>query len=136
MCLLGSGEGQMMVRGSGEFQVNVSEMSGERKISIWAWHWWTWNLFNLHIDTISLNYYWWCYQTHHESKILTFESCSLFWVSILHTLFVKLWHNLKPQSFFFPLTTKTLGTTNFYDTRYKIDKRQYYELVIIEGSLV
>ena len=35
----------MMVRWSGEVQVNVSGMSGERQISIWAWHWWTWNLF-------------------------------------------------------------------------------------------
>ena len=35
----------MMVRWSGERQVNVSGMSGERQISIWAWHWWTWNLF-------------------------------------------------------------------------------------------
>ena len=28
-------------------QVNVRGMSGERQISIWAWHWWTWNLFTL-----------------------------------------------------------------------------------------
>ena len=42
----GSGEGQMMVRWSGEVQVNVSGMSGECQISIWAWHWWTWNLLN------------------------------------------------------------------------------------------
>ena len=35
-----------MVRWSGELQVNVSGMSGERQISIWAWHWWTWNLFS------------------------------------------------------------------------------------------
>ena len=35
----------MMIRwGSGECQVNVRWMSGERQISIWAWHWWTWNL--------------------------------------------------------------------------------------------
>ena len=38
--LWGSGEGQMMVRWSGEHQVNV------RWISIWAWLCWTWNLFN------------------------------------------------------------------------------------------
>ena len=35
----------MMVRWSGEVQ--VSGMSGERQISIWAWHWWTWNLSDL-----------------------------------------------------------------------------------------
>ena len=32
---------------SGECQVNVRWMSGERQISIWAWHWWTWNLLRL-----------------------------------------------------------------------------------------
>ena len=37
----------MMVRWSGEVQMNVNVMSGERQISIWAWHWWTWNLLNL-----------------------------------------------------------------------------------------
>ena len=68
-------------------------------------------------------------------KILTFKSFSLFWFSILHTLFVKLWLNLKPQRFF-PLTIESLGTTNFYDTSYKIDNGQYHELVIIEESLV
>ena len=31
---------------SGECQVNVRWMSGECQISIWAWHWWTWNLLN------------------------------------------------------------------------------------------
>ena len=36
--LWGSGEGQMMVRWSGEHQVNI------RWISIWAWLCWTWNL--------------------------------------------------------------------------------------------
>ena len=35
----------MMVRWSGVVQVSVRWMSGERRISIWAWHWWTWNLF-------------------------------------------------------------------------------------------
>ena len=34
----------MIVRRSGEVQMNVSDMSGERQISIWAWHWWTWNV--------------------------------------------------------------------------------------------
>ena len=37
----------MMVRWSGEAQVNVSGLSGKRQISIWAWHGWTWNLFFL-----------------------------------------------------------------------------------------
>ena len=42
----------MMVRWSGEVQVSVRWMSGERQISIWAWHWWTWNLFSLLIDSV------------------------------------------------------------------------------------
>ena len=48
----------MMVRWSGEVQVSVRWMSGERQISIWAWHWWTWNLSqlksNFHIISTSL----------------------------------------------------------------------------------
>ena len=33
--------------GSGEVQVRFRWVSGEHQISIWAWHWWTWNLFFL-----------------------------------------------------------------------------------------
>ena len=35
-----------MVMWSGEVQVSVRLMSCERQISIWAWHWWMWNLFS------------------------------------------------------------------------------------------
>ena len=31
-------------------------MSGERRISIWAWHWWTWNLSILNLKDNFLRY--------------------------------------------------------------------------------
>ena len=34
-----------MVRWSGKVQLNIRWASGDCQISIWAWHWWTWNLF-------------------------------------------------------------------------------------------